>query len=63
MFKTTDLTVGDLVAKLHGTVLSVSDLPAKINGVQLMNVAVKDWNDGSTHNFVVPATNEYEVWE
>lgn len=63
MFKTTDLTVGDLVATLSGTVVSVTTLPAKVYGVQLMTLTVHDWNDDKDHSYVVSANNEYEVWE
>jgi len=63
MFTAKDLTVGDLVATLCGTVVSISDLPAKINGIQLMAITVLDWNDNTEHSYNARANNEYEVWE
>jgi hypothetical protein len=63
MFTAKDLTVGDLVATLSGTVVSISDLPAKINGIQLMAITVLDWNDNTEHSYNARANNEYEVWE
>lgn len=63
MFKTTDLTVGDLVATLSGTVVSVKALPAKVHGVQLIALTVHDWNDDLDHSYNVLATSEFEVWE
>lgn len=63
MFTAKDLTVGDLVATLGGTVVSISDLPAKINGIQLMAITVLDWNDDNEHSYTARANNKYEVWE
>lgn len=63
MFKTTDLTVGDLVASLSGTVVSVKPLAASLNGSKMMSLTVHDWNTDSDKTYVVTANNEYEVWE